>query len=219
MNTPSPDGILYRLLCLAAYSRGKAKEQFTMLPPRHSWPKGKSEKIKFDSRVLLLSLAILAVDDFRFLWMQPQLARTQSVVDLHKKVFCLRLRLAMYNDVVGIPFKGYVRKRSRHPLVKRIVQKQIGQQGTYDASLRCAASPFVNQPSFVLRRSFQPPFDVQAYPCGWMIAVTARSIFRSSPVIFYPKLLPNTVFFPSRLSWKSKSVQQASRNILLSSLR
>jgi hypothetical protein len=45
----------------------------------------------------------------------------------------LRLRLAVDNGIVRVPFEQHTRIRSPHPSVERVMQEEIGQQRTEDA--------------------------------------------------------------------------------------
>ena len=49
----------------------------------------------------------------------------------------LRLRIArtMTSRIIGITFKWYIRVVDAHPLVKRVVEKQIDKNRTYDRAL------------------------------------------------------------------------------------
>src|SRR5215831_18528201 len=95
-----------------------------------------AKKVKVDVREVAAPVHILAVDDLRLLRMQHQLAGREAV--RNRTPECPRLlgALAMTDNIVRVPFERDVRKRSHHPRVERIVQKQVRQERADDPSLR-----------------------------------------------------------------------------------
>ena len=71
------------------------------------------------------------------------------------------IRRQVTNDVIRVALERDVRKRSRHPHIERIMQKQIRQDGAYDPSLRGACRARHDAAVLHLHRSLQPAFDVE----------------------------------------------------------
>ena len=61
----------------------------------------------------------------------------------------------------------------RHPQIKSIVQKQIGQDRRHNPALRRAFAPFQNLPVRGLHRRFQPAFHIEQDP--GLLTVLAQS--------------------------------------------
>src|SRR5215813_4567430 len=70
----------------------------------------------------------------------------------------------MNDDVVRIPLERQMRPLPSHPQIKRVVQKQIGQQWANDSPLRGAAVTLLQVSFFILRWYFQPTFNVEFDP-------------------------------------------------------
>lgn len=72
----------------------------------------------------------------------------------------------MTDDIIRIAFKGNARAGSAHPLVKRVVEEEVGQQGGDDSPLRSAKGSFPGR--FLLSGphggSFQPATTVEQNP-------------------------------------------------------
>ena len=79
----------------------------------------------------------------------------------------------MHDGIVRITLERIVGMDALHPLVERIVQEQIGQQGTYDTSLRRAAVPGFDRSVLILHGCFEPSFDVEPYPWTGRVFRTA----------------------------------------------
>ena len=56
-------------------------------------------------------------------------------------MFAFDAAVEVADHIVCITLKGDVWKTSPHPVVERVVQKQIGQQRTDDTTVGCAARP------------------------------------------------------------------------------
>ena len=70
---------------------------------------------------------VLAVHDPCLGRMQFELAGLEPFPDAIKHVFCLPFALAVKHRIVGIPGKPDAWQMPRDPQIKRIMQKQIGQ--------------------------------------------------------------------------------------------
>jgi hypothetical protein len=103
---------------------------------------------------------IPAVDDFSLVRMkrQPTVSKTrvQSVLKRHRLI----LAPTMTDRVVSIPFKRNVREIPTHPHVKRVVKKQVCQEGADHPALW--RSSFSGDEISVrhLHWRFQPSFNV-----------------------------------------------------------
>ena len=60
---------------------------------------------------------------------------------------------AVHHSIIGIPRPRISRSVPLHPLIKRVMQKQIRQQRTNDSTLRCARFPLYYSSIFRLKRS------------------------------------------------------------------
>jgi hypothetical protein len=110
------------------------------------------------------SIFILAVDYLRLLWMQFQLTLRKSPFNLCSQPLGLCFTSAMTNHIVSKSLEWYLRIISPHPHIERVVQKEIGQQGADDSSLRCPFLPAAKGTIWHLNRRFQPSPDVENHP-------------------------------------------------------
>ena len=60
----------------------------------------------------------------------------------------------VHNRIIGLPFDRQMRIGPLHPPVERLVQKQIGQQGTGDSALRRALPTLRHVAVLLLRWRF-----------------------------------------------------------------
>src|SRR3989440_1488386 len=102
----------------------------------HDLPGSKLEtqKVEVDVRGGAAPVHILAVDDFRLLGMQHQLAGRKAVGNRTPQDPRLLGALAVTNGIVRIPLERDMRKSSPHPYVERVVQEQVRQKRA-DSSL------------------------------------------------------------------------------------
>jgi hypothetical protein len=70
----------------------------------------------------------------------------------------------MDDDIVRIPLERQMNPIAAHPQIEPVVQKQIGQQGADDSSLRSASFTLEQMSLLILRRRFQPTLDVKYHP-------------------------------------------------------
>src|SRR5262249_4570503 len=122
------------------------------------------KKVKVDVREVAAPVHILAVDDLRLLRMQHQLAGREAV--RNRTPECPRLlgALAMTDNIVRVPCEWDVRKRSLHPRVDRIVEKQVRQARADDPSLRRSRRARRDAAVLHLYRRLQPSLDVEQEP-------------------------------------------------------
>src|SRR5215468_3208193 len=127
---------------------------------RYPRPKRVPQKVELFVRVSPLPIGILAIDHFRLLRMQFQSTLLQPCryLDTHQVRF--PLCSAMDDNIVRIPLERQMRPVPAHPHIERVVQKQIGQQWADHSSLRSASFTLQQMSFFILRRRFQPTFDI-----------------------------------------------------------
>jgi hypothetical protein len=78
----------------------------------------------------------------------------------------------VHNAVIGIAAEPHAAKVATYQTVKRILQKQIGQQRTNDTTLRGALRPFHQLAVRHLHWHFQPTLNVQQDP--WRLTVLSE---------------------------------------------
>ena len=117
-----PNGF-YRLI---RDGRAEVDEELSLPILRSPWPKRVAQKIELLIRIRPPPIIILAIDDFRLLRMklQPTIPQAPGYGRPNLLGFCFRS--AMHNGIIGETLKRHVWILLRHPLIKRIVQKQIG---------------------------------------------------------------------------------------------
>ncbi len=141
---PAPDLFANRLQCHATHGRQKidvCSPIFTERPPRL---KGVTQEIERYDGMFTCTVHILAVDDLGLRIVQFKTTITESLSHLREHVLRLRLRPTMKKTVVSIATEQHTRHCSFNPRIERIVEKQIREQRTYDASLRCAFCAFLD---------------------------------------------------------------------------
>src|SRR5208283_566071 len=94
-----------------------------------------AEEVELRVRVLLLATSVLAIDNMRLVGVDCEAARRESIGERRQDGLRLRFRFAVYQPIIGVPTPRHARKRPCHPGVERVMQKEIGQEGTDDAAL------------------------------------------------------------------------------------
>jgi hypothetical protein len=107
----------------------------------HSWTKGEPQEVKLLICVTPTPVRILAVNKFRFLRMKLQIALPQSLSNAYFQILRFRLRHAVHNDVIRVALKWDFWVSPSHPVIKSIVQKEIGQQWANHTSLGSSLAP------------------------------------------------------------------------------
>src|SRR2546425_6513929 len=118
--------------------RAEVDEVFSLAILRSPRPKRVPQKIELLVWICPSPVIILAIDDFRLLRMklQPTLPHSRGYSCPNLRGFLLRS--AMHDSIIGETLKRQLCILLRHPSIKRIVQKQIGEQGADDTALRRA---------------------------------------------------------------------------------
>lgn len=93
-------------------------------------PEAISQKIKTLNGILPGSIIILAIDNLRFLRMQFQSTFLQASSYCPFQAERFVYGTTVDDSIIGVSLKGDARVISIHPVIKRIVQEQIGQQRT-----------------------------------------------------------------------------------------
>ncbi len=161
---PTTNDIPHPLGRLHTDCRSVAQEQVTSWPANHSRLKGRPQEVEFDIAMVPLASAILAVDNPGLFRVECQPACLHPLSNALCHLCGLALRNAMNNNIVAVPLKGNVRMISAHPLIKGIMQEEIGKQGTDNPALGYTLLPFHQRTVFHLYRRFEPPFNVKHDP-------------------------------------------------------
>src|SRR5438045_7523510 len=97
--------------------RTEIDEVLTLAILRSPRPKRVAKKIELLVWISPSSVIILAIDNFRLLRMKFQPAFLQTHGYGGPNHLSLRLFPAMYDGIIGIPFKQYLRMLLRHPSI------------------------------------------------------------------------------------------------------
>src|SRR5205814_6918290 len=157
----------FRPDCLHRRVRNCRTEVDEVLPLailRSPRPESVAEKIELLVRVRPSPILILAIDNLRLLRMKFQPTVLQASGYGHPNLLGLLLRSAMHDGIISEALKRQLPILLRHPPIKRIVQKQIGQQRADDTALRRALLTRNQLAVLFLHWRFQPPLDVENYP-------------------------------------------------------
>ena len=104
--------------------------------------------------VVLSPPIILAVDNSRLLPMKFQPAFSKPLLNRRPKTFSLGFTLTMANPIISITLERDLRILSLHPLIERIMQKEIRKEGTDDSPLGCPFLPMNQATIFQLHGHF-----------------------------------------------------------------
>src|SRR5208283_1099365 len=104
----------------------------------------------------LLATSVLAIDNMRLVRVDREAARRESIGKRRQNGMRLRFRFAVYQPIIGVPTPRHAWKRPCHPGVERVMQKEIGQEGTDDAALRRSLGAFRQGSIAELKRRCQP---------------------------------------------------------------
>jgi hypothetical protein len=103
--------------------------------------------------VLPTPIIILAVDNPGLRGMKFQAALPKPIPDGSQHCLCLTLAPAMDNGIVRVALERDTRVIPPHPLIKRIVQEQVGQQRTdYPLNAKDNLFEFSRKVSFTRRK-------------------------------------------------------------------
>src|SRR5215471_16975998 len=147
-----------------AHRRAEVDEVLAPSILRPSRTKGVSKKVKFLIRIPTTPVIILAVDDFRLVRMQLQLATFQPCLNAALDGLRLLLAYAVRDDIICTSLKRHRWVRLAHPVVECEVQKDVSQQRTNHTPLRRSFLACRKGSIFQSSGCFQPPLDVQQNP-------------------------------------------------------
>src|SRR5262249_26091511 len=119
--------------------------------------KGLGNEVALDGRLLIQ-------DDLCLLRMKRQPAFGEPSLKQCPQIPRLFLTATMADDIIGIALEGDNRAVPAHPLVERIMQKEIRQEGADDPALRRPSFPCDDASILHLLGRLQPPLDVQKHP-------------------------------------------------------
>jgi hypothetical protein len=110
-----------------AHAWTEVDEGLTPSGHRQSRPKGIAEKVELLVQVLPPSHVILAVHDLCLVWMQRKSTFSKPPVKICLQPLSLMLTAAVTNGIIGKAFKRNIRMVFGHPLIERIMQKEVRQ--------------------------------------------------------------------------------------------
>src|SRR4051794_38916995 len=149
---------------LVGNCRTEIDEELSLAILRSPRPKRIAEKIELLVPVGPSSVIILAIDNLRLFRMKLQPAILQTRSYGCPNLLGFHFRSAMYDGIIGEALKRQLPILLRHPSIKRIVQKQIGQQGADDTALWRALLTRNQLAVLFLYRRRQPALDVESHP-------------------------------------------------------
>src|SRR3954453_1014892 len=118
-----------RLARLVTHPREEAHKELPSVvlgPPR---PKRVAQEVELDVLVLALPVTILAVDDLGLLRMKFQTAFRQARPDRLQQLLRLSLALGVDDHIIRIALELDTRVVPPHPVIERVMQKEIRQEG------------------------------------------------------------------------------------------
>ena len=126
-DSPAPYFFPYLLARFLADGRLEhRKDLMCLLVSGSSRAKGEAKVIKAFIFIPVMTIAVFAIDNLRLFFVQFQLALRKPLNQSVPYELRLLLASAMTNAIIRIPFEGYGRIVYLHPLVKDIMQEQVG---------------------------------------------------------------------------------------------
>src|SRR5579864_7269564 len=126
---------------LRAHRREEAHEELPEAIPGPPRLKRIPQKVEPHMFVVSGAVVILAVDDAGLLRMEFQTARLQPSPYRVQDLPSLRFTVAVNEAVVGISLKLHVRIVPPKPVIQRMMEEHVRNDGTEDPALRCPSSP------------------------------------------------------------------------------
>src|SRR6266536_3257532 len=128
MQPPTPYRTTHLARRVLADGRQKSIEQISTRTLCCAFAERVAQERERGVLVGVLSPVVLAVDDPRLVGMQLQPEPTQPGSDPPTHVPSLLLTETMHHDVIAVTLERQTREFPGHPLVERIVQKEISEQ-------------------------------------------------------------------------------------------
>jgi hypothetical protein len=120
----------------------KAHKQLPVSITDQAGPETVPQEIKFLADLSRLLFADVTTNNPGFLRMKLKLAFLKTPFQAFLKVARLGFASTVHHTVIRVAGKWIVRKVPLHPLVKHIVQKEVREYGTDNATLRGTVDPF-----------------------------------------------------------------------------
>jgi len=155
-------------------------------------PEREPEEVELLVVVVSPPVIVLAVDGRRFLPVDGQLTSCKPFLYPGMQPLGLALTLAVADDVVGVALEGDVRVLLGYSCIKRVMEKEVGEQGAYDPSLRRSLSPFFQPAVLVGHRDREPS------------ANTANRIRSSAEVDTTSRCLLSLFLYAIEYTWRKK---------------
>ena len=145
MQPPTSYDIPDRLGRLVAYRWIEAIEVITPATLSSSGLERVTQKVKRHSRITPCPEIVLTINDLRLLRMKLQHALRESLLDRVFYPSRLPFAYTMRDNIVRIALKRNCGMLSPHPLVERIMEKKIGEQGADHPTLRRPLVPILQR--------------------------------------------------------------------------
>jgi hypothetical protein len=125
MQAPLPHGLTNRLCRLIADRRIETDKESTPAVLRSPRPKRIPQEIEFLLRRIPSPVIILTVNNLRLLQVQFQPTFSKTPLNRHPKTFRFGFAPTVTNPIIGISLERDLWIIPLHPLVERIMQKEI----------------------------------------------------------------------------------------------
>src|SRR5471032_2084448 len=181
MQIPASNLRTNRFHRLVGNCRAEIDEVLPFAILRSPRPKRVAQKIELLVRVRPSPILILAIDNLRLFGMKLQPTLLQASGYGRPNLLGFHFCPAMHDGIIGETLKRHLPILRRHPPIKRIMQKQIGQQRADDTALACpshaeptgrpplalalSTSARCREPSMVLWRVSSPPVSADLAGC------------------------------------------------------
>src|SRR5471030_2064806 len=169
MQIPASNLRTNRFHRLVGNCRAEIDEVLPFAILRSPRPKRVAQKIELLVRVRPSQILILAIDNLRLFGMKLQPTLLQASGYGRPNLLGFHFCPAMHDGIIGETLKRHLPILRRHPPIKRIMQKQIGQQRADDTALRRALLTRNQLAVLLLHWRFQPALDVENHP--WFFGV------------------------------------------------
>src|SRR5450759_1426748 len=164
MQIPASNLRTNRFHRLGGNCRAEIDEVLPFAILRSPRPKRVAQKIELLVRVRPSPILILAIDNLRLFGMKLQPTLLQASGYGRPNLLGFHFCPAMHDGIIGETLKRHLPILRRHPPIKRIMQKQIGQQRADDTALRRALLTRDQLAILLLHWRFQPALNVESDP-------------------------------------------------------
>ena len=164
MQPPTSNLLADRLGGRVADRGGKAVEDLPGLAPYCPSTKRVSQEVEADVIMITPTIRILAVHDAGLVRMKLQTETRQPGADGVQDMLCLELAHAVDYRIICIALEADVGELPTQPLIERIVEEEVGQQGRDRGALWGSPIPCRDGAVSVLQRRFESPLHVEEHP-------------------------------------------------------